>query len=139
MVRKFLTIVRTGVRNVHGCPLNFLATDKAGRRVELSPFEDSEESRIVILPAQLPAELAALINHPQMMVARVPGCDRFTYRLVGRRNLEPVCRVRVERQTQDVQFSDGTWWAKDEEVVSATQFLCAGRQRLTLNGVEIEG
>ena len=73
------------------------------------------------------------------MVARVLCCDRYTYRLVSHRNLEPVCRVRLERQTQDIQFSDGTWWAEDEEVVSATEFLSAGAQRMTLKGLQIEG
>jgi hypothetical protein len=44
----------------------------------------------------------------------------------------------VERQAQDIQFSDGAWWARDEEVVSATEFLSAGRQRMTLKGLKIE-
>jgi hypothetical protein len=94
--------------------------------------------RIIVLPNELPAELAAFKDHPAVMVARVPGCDRYTYRLVSRRNLEPVCRVRVERQAQDIQFSDGNWWARDEEVVSATEFLNAGRQRMTLKGLKSE-
>jgi hypothetical protein len=72
------------------------------------------------------------------MVARVPGCDRYTYRLISRRNLEPVCRVRVERQTQDIQFSGGSWRAKDGEVASATEFLSAGARRMTLKALRIE-
>ena len=39
---------------------------------------------------------------------------------------------------KDIQFSDGTWWARDGEVVSATEFLNAGRQRMTLKGLKIE-
>jgi hypothetical protein len=69
------------------------------------------------------------------MVARVPGCDRYTYRLISRRNLEPVCRVRVERQTQ---FSGGSWRAKDGEVASATEFLSVGGRRMTLKALRIE-
>ena len=138
LVRNALTIVRTGIRNEHGCPLNFLAAGNGRRRVTLDPFAGSQDVRIIVLPKELPAELAAFKDHPAVMVARVPGCDRYTYRLVSRRNLEPVCRVRVERQAQDIQFSDGAWWARDEEVVSATEFLSAGRQRMTLKGLKIE-
>ena len=138
LVRNALTIVRTGIRNEHGCPLNFLAAGNGRRRVTLDPFAGSQDVRIIVLPKELPAELAAFKAHPAVMVARVPGCDRYTYRLVSRRNLEPVCRVRVERQAQDIQFSDGAWWARDEEVVSATEFLSAGRQRMTLKGLKIE-
>ncbi len=139
LVQEFLTVVQTGVRNEQGCSLAFLAESKEGKRVKLSPFEESRDLRIVVLPKELPPEVVAFKEHPAVMVARVPGCDRYTYRLVSRRNLEPVCRVRLERQTQDIQFSDGTWWAKDEEVVSATEFLSAGAQRMTLEGLQIEG
>lgn len=138
LVRNALTIVRTGIRNEHGCPLNFLAAGNGRRRVTFDPFAGSQAVRIIVLPKELPAELAAFKDHPAVMVARVPGCDRYTYRLVSRRNLEPVCRVRVERQAQDIQFSDGNWWVRDEEVVSATEFLNAGRQRMTLKGLKIE-
>jgi hypothetical protein len=138
LVRRTLTIVRTGIKNEQGCPLSFLAAGKGSRQVTLAPFEDSEDLRVVILPKELPAELAGFKAHPAVMVARVPGCDRYTYRLISRRNLEPVCRVRVERQTQDIQFSDGTWRAKDEEVASATEFLSAGGRRMTLKGLRIE-
>ena len=138
LVRRTLTIVRTGIKNEHGCPLSFLAAGIGSRRVKLAPFEDSADLRVVILPKELPAELAGFAEHPAVMVARVPGCDRYTYRLISRRNLEPVCRVRVERQTQDIQFSDGTWRAKDEEVASATEFLSAGGRRMTLKGLRIE-
>ena len=112
LVRKILTIVRTGIKNEHGCPLSFVAAGKGSRRVKLAPFEDSEDLRVVILPRGLPAELAGFKDYPAAIVARVPGCDRDTYRLISRRNLEPVCRVRLERQTQDTQFSDGTWWGQ---------------------------
>ncbi len=138
LVRRILTIVRTGIRNEHGCPLSFLAASKGSRRIKLAPFEGAEDLRVVILPRELPAELAGFKDHPAVMVARVPGCDRYTYRLINRGNLEPVCRVRVERQTQDIQFSDGTWWAKDHEVASATEFLSAGGRRMTLKGLRIE-
>lgn len=138
LVRNALTIVRTRIRNEHGCPLNFLAAGNRRQRVTLDPFAGSQDVRIIVLPKELPAELAAFKDHPSVMVARVPGCDRYTYRLVSRRNLEPVCRVRVERQAQDIQFNDGNWWARDEEVVSATEFLSAGRQRMTLKGLKIE-
>ena len=77
-------------------------------------------------------------DHFQFVVARMPGCDRFTYRLVSRKNLEPVCRIRVERQAQDILFSDAVWWARDEEVVSATEFFSAGGKRITLKGLIIE-
>jgi hypothetical protein len=138
LVRRTLTIVRTGIKNEQGCPLSFLAVGKGSGQVTLAPFEDSEDLRVVILPKELPAELAGFKEHPAVIVARVPGCDRYTYRLISRRNLEPVCRVRVERQTQDIQFSDGTWRAKDEEVASATEFLSAGGRRMTLKGLRIE-
>ena len=138
LVRRILTVVRTGIENEHGCPLSFLAAGKGSRRVKLAPFEDSADLRIVILPRELPAELAGFQGHPSVMVARVPGCDRYTYRLISRRNLEPVCRVRVERQTQDIQFSGGSWRAKDGEVASATEFLSAGGRRMTLKALRIE-
>jgi len=138
LVRRILTIVRTGIQNEHECPLNFVAAGKGSRRVKLAPFEDSEDLRVVILPRELPAELAGFKDHPAVMVARVLGCDRYTYRLISRKNLEPVCRVRLERQTQDIQFSAGTWWAKDEEVASATEFLSAAGRRITLKGLRIE-
>jgi len=139
LVRNALTIVRTGIRNEHGCPLNFLGAGNGHRRVTLDPFAGSQDVRIIVLPKELPAELAAFKDHPAVRVARVPGCDRYTYRLISRRNLEPVCRVRVEHQRQDIHFSDGTWWAKNEEVAAATEFLSAGRQRMTLKGLKIEG
>jgi len=138
LVRRILTVVRTGIENEHGCPLSFLAAGKGSRRVKLAPFEDYADLRIVILPRELPAELAGFQEHPSVMVARVPGCDRYTYRLISRRNLEPVCRVRVERQTQDIQFSGGSWRAKDGEVASATEFLSAGGRRMTLKALRIE-
>jgi hypothetical protein len=138
LVRRTLTIVRTGIKNEHGYPLSFLAAGKGSRWVKLAPFEDSADLRVVILPKELPAELAGFKEHPAVMVARVQGCDRYTYRLISRRNLEPVCRVRVERQMQDIQFSDGTWRAKDEEVASATEFLSAGGRRMALKGLRIE-
>ena len=115
-----------------------MAADKKGKAFKLSPFEDSDDSRVVILPKEVPAELARYKGHPEFVVARVPGCDRFTYRLVSRKNLEPVCRIRVERQAQDILFSDAVWWARDEEVVSATEFFSAGGKRVTLKGLIIE-
>jgi hypothetical protein len=44
----------------------------------------------------------------------------------------------VERQTQDIQFSGGSWRAKDGEVASATEFLSAGGRRMTLKALRIE-
>lgn len=138
MLREVLTITRTGVQNEHGHPLNFEAVGKTGERFKLSPFEDSDDLRVVILPKTLPAELARFKNHRDLIVARVPGCDRLTYRLVSRKNLEPVRRIRVERQSQDILFSEGIWWARDEELVSATEFFRAGGKRIALKGVKIE-
>ena len=138
LLRETLTIVRTGVENEQGYPLNFEAVSRDGEKVKLSPFEDSEDLRVVILPKTLPAELARFKSHRDFIVARVPGCDRFTYRLVSRKSLEPVCRIRVERQSQDILFSDGVWWARNEELVSATEFFSAGRKRIALKGVNIE-
>ena len=137
-LRETLTIVSIGIANEHGHPLDFMAADKKGKASKLSPFEDSDDSRVVILPKEVPAELARYKCHPKFVVARMPGCDRFTYRLVSRKNLEPVCRIRVERQAQDILFSDGVWWARDEEVVSATEFLSVGGKRITLKGLIIE-
>ena len=137
-LRETLTIVSIGVENEHGHRLDFTAADKKGKAFKLSPFEDSDDSRVVILPKEVPAELARYKSHPKFVVARMPGCDRFTYRLVSRKNLEPVCRIRVERQAQDILFSDGVWWARDEEVVSATEFFSAGGKRITLKGLIIE-
>ncbi len=138
LLREMLTIVRTGIENEHGYPLNFEAVRKSGELVELSPFEDSDDLRVVVLPENLPQELARFGGHRQFMIARVPGCDRFTYRLVTRNTLEPGCRIRVERQSQEILFSDGCWWAKAEELVSATEFLSAGAKRITLKGLKIE-
>ncbi len=138
MLREFLTITRTGVQNEHGHPLKFEAVGKAGETLQLSPFEDSDDLRVVILPKTLPAELARFKGHRDCIVARAPGFDRFTYRLVSRKNLEPVCRIRLERQSQDILFSDGVWWARDEELVSATEFFSAGGKQITLKGVNIE-
>lgn len=137
-LRETLTIFSIGIENEHGHPLDFMAADKKGKAFKLSPFEDSADSRVVILPKEVPAELARYEDHPEFVVARVPGCDRFTYRLVSRTNLEPVCRIRVERQVQDILFSDGVWWARDEEVVSATEFFSAGGKRIPLKGLIIE-
>ena len=137
-LRESLTIIRVGIPNQHGHPLNFEAVGKNGEPVTLSPFEDSDDLRVVILPKDLPAELVRFKNHRDFIVARVPGCDRFTYRLVSRENLEPVCRIRVERQSQDILFSDGIWWARDEELVSATEFFSAGEKRITVKGLSIE-
>ena len=64
LVRRILTVVRTGIENEHGCPLSFLAAGKGSRRVKLAPFEDSADLRIVILPRELPAELAGFQEHP---------------------------------------------------------------------------
>jgi hypothetical protein len=50
LVRRILTIVRTGIR-----------------RIELDPFEDAEDLRVVILPSELPAELAGFKDHPAVM------------------------------------------------------------------------
>ena len=136
--RETLTIASIGIENEHGHRLDFMAADKTGKAFKLSPFEDSDDSRVVILPKEVPAELARYKDHSEFAVARMPGCDRFTYRLVSRKNLEPVCRVRVERQAQDILFSDGVWWARDEEVVSATEFFSAGRKRIILKGLIIE-
>lgn len=133
-----LTIVSIGIENEHGHPLDFMAADKKGKAFKLSPFEDSDALRVVILPKEVPAELARYKDHPEFVVARMPGCDRFTYRLVSRKNLEPVCRIRVERQSQDILFSDGVWWARDEELVSATEFFSAGEKRITVKGLTIE-
>lgn len=138
LLRETLTITRTGVKNEHGHPLSFEAVSKSGKTLTLSPFEDSDALRVVILPKKLPAELARFRNHCDFLVARVPGCDRLTYRLVRCKNLEPVCRIRVERQSQDILFSDGIWWARDEELVSATEFFSAGGKRVTLEGLVIE-
>lgn len=138
LLRETLTITRTGVKNEHGHPLNFEAVSKSGKTLTLSPFEDSNDLRIVILPKKLPAELVRFKKHRDFLVARVPGCDQFTYRLVGRKSLEPVCRIRVERQSQDILFSDGIWWARDEELVSATEFFSAGGKRVTLKGLTIQ-
>ena len=138
LLRETLTIVRTGVENEHGYPLNFEAVGKGGDTVKLSPFEDSEDLRVVILPRELPPELARFKRHRQFIIARVPGCDRFTYCLVSRTNLEAVCRTRVERQSQDILFSDGVWWARDEELVSATEFFSAGGKRIMLKGLKLE-
>jgi len=138
LLRETLTIIRTGVKNGHGHPLDFEAVGKSGRTVKLSPFEDSDDLRVIIFPKKLPAELARYKDHPELAVARMPGCDRFTYRLVSRTSLEPVCRIRVERQSQDILFSDGVWWARDEEVVSATEFFSAGGKRITLKGLKLE-
>lgn len=135
LVRETFTITRTGVENEHGHPLDFEAVSKT---LKLSPFEDSEDLRVVILPKELPPELARFKGHRQFVVARVPGCDRFTYRLVSRTNLEPVCRIRVERQSQDILFSDRVWWARDEDLVSATEFFSAGGKRIKLKGLAIE-
>ena len=137
-LRETLTIVTIGIANEHGHPLDFMAADKKGKAFKLSPFEDSGGLRVIILPKELPAELARYKDHSQFVVARMPGCDRFTYRLVSRKNLEPVCRIRVERQAQDILFSDGVWWARDEEVVSATEFFSAGGKRIKLKGLIIE-
>lgn len=133
-----LTITRTGVKNEHGHPLNFEAVSKSGKTLTLSPFEDSDALRVVILPRKLPAELARFTYHRDFIFARVPGCDRFTYRLVSRKTFEPVCRIRVERQSQDILFSDGFWWARDEELESATEFFSAGGKRVSLKGLVIE-
>lgn len=138
MLREVLTITRTGVKNEHGHPLNFEAVGKSGEIVTLSPFEGSDDLRVIILPKKLPAELARFKSHRDLIVARAPGCDRFTYRLVSRKNLEPVCRIRLERQSQDILFSDGIWWARDEELVSATEFFSAGGKRIALTGLKIE-
>ena len=138
MSREILTITRTGVQNEHGHPLNFEAVTKTGETFKLSPCEDSDDLRVTILPKTLPAELARFKSHRDLTVARVPGCDRFTYRLVSRKNLEPVCRIRLEQQSQDILFSDGVWWARDEELVSATGFFSAGGKRITLKGLKIE-
>lgn len=138
LLRETLTITRTGVKNEHGHPLNFEAVSKSGKTLTLWPFEDSDTLRVVILPKKLPAELARFRNHRDFLVARVAGCDRLSYRLVSRKNLEPVCRIRVERQSQDILFSDGIWWARDEELVSATEFFSAGGKRVTLKGLVIE-
>lgn len=138
LLRETLTITRTSVKNEHGHPLNFEAVSKSGKTLTLSPFEDSDALRVVILPKKLPAESARFRNHRGFIVARVPGCDRLTYRLVSRKNLEPVCRIRLERQSQDILFSDGIWWARDEELVSATEFFSAGGERVTLKGLVIE-
>lgn len=138
LLRETLTITRTGVKNEHGHPLNFEAAVKSGKTFTFSPFEDSDELRVVVLPKQFPSGLARFKNHRDFIVARVPGCDRFTYRLVGRKSLEPVCRIRVERQSQDILFSDGIWWARVEELESATEFFSAGGKRVTLKGLVIE-
>ena len=138
LLRETFTITHTGIANEHGHPLTFEAVGKSGETLKLSPFEDSDDLRVVILPKTLPAELARFKNHRDFIVARVPGCDRFTYRLVSRKSLEPVCRIRVERQSQDILFSDGVWWARDEELVSATEFFSAGGKRTTLKGLDIE-
>src|SRR5260370_30318552 len=83
LVRRILTIVRTGIKNEHGCPLSFLGASNGSRRIKLAPFEGAEDLRVVILPRELPAELAGFKDHPAVMVARVPGCDRYTYRLIN--------------------------------------------------------
>lgn len=138
MLREDLTITRAGVENEHGHPLNFEAVGKSSEIVTLSPFEDSDDLRVVILPKTLPAKLARFKKHRDFIVVRVPGCDRFTYRLVSRKSLEPVCRIRLERQSQDILFSDGIWWARDEELVSATELFSAGGKRIALKGLKIE-
>jgi len=39
---------------------------------------------------------------------------------------------------KDIQFGDGTGWAKDDEVASATEVLNARGRRMTLKGLRIE-
>ena len=112
-------------------PLTKRARRSSSPRLKIPAACESSSSRKNCL-------LARYKDHSQFVVARMPGCDRFTYRLVSRKNLEPVCRIRVERQAQDILFSDGVWWARDEEVVSATEFFSAGGKRITLKGLIIE-
>jgi hypothetical protein len=137
-LRETLTIVSIGIANEHGHPLDFMAADKKGKAFKLSPFEDSDALRVVILPKEVPAELARYKGHPKFVVARMPGCDRFTYRLVSRKNLEPVCRIRVERQMQEILVMYAFRGARDEEVVSATEFFIACGKRITLKGLIVE-
>lgn len=132
-----LTIVRTGIRNEHKYPLNFAAVDAQGKTVLLSPFGILGKLEIVILPADVPPELERFKNHPTFTVARVPGRDRYTYCLVCRKNWEIVRRIRLERLSQDISFSDGIWSASDEELVSATEFFIAGPRRVALKHLAI--
>lgn len=65
LVQEFLTVVQTGVGNEHGCPLDFLAEGKEGRRVKLSAFEGSEHLRIVVCPKSCLSSLQRSKSTPQ--------------------------------------------------------------------------
>jgi len=45
-----LTIAETGIRNSAGHPLDFMAADANGRRIQLSPFTNEDARRVIVIP-----------------------------------------------------------------------------------------
>ena len=108
-----LTIVKTGILNDHGSPLDFMAADAKGRRIQLSPFTNEDDFRVIIVPPINKLPRAAkwwLRKNPKfkasLIIARSPGRSEYTYQILCSKSLEPVTLVRTEVCARDISFTE---------------------------------
>jgi hypothetical protein len=132
-----LTLVKTGILNDHGCPLDFMAADANGQRIQLSPFTNDDGCRVIIIPpiSQLPQIAKRLFaKNPKfkasLIVARCPGRGEYTYQILCSQSLEPVTLIRTEVCTRDISFTEDEWYLCEEEVINTCECLRAGRLKL---------
>lgn len=132
-----LTIVKTGILNDHGYPLDFMAADAKGRGIQLSPFTNEDGCRVVIIPPvkKLPQAARRLFRrNPKfkalLIVARCPGRSEHTYQILCSKTLEPVTLVRTEICTRDIAFTEDEWYLGKEELTGAREAVWAGRLKL---------
>ena len=132
-----LTIVKTGLLNEHGHPLDFMAADANGRMIQLSPFTNEDACRVIIIPPVKKFSQAAkrlFRKHPKfealLIVARSPGRSEYTYQILSSESLQPVTLVRTEICTRDISFTEDEWYLGKEEITSACETLQAGRLKL---------
>ena len=92
-----LTIVKTGILNDHGHPLDFMAADAKGRRIQLSPFTNEDDCRVIVIAPinKLPRAAKRLFRKhlkfkASLIIARWPGRSDYTYQVLCSKSLEPV-------------------------------------------------
>lgn len=116
-----------------------MAADAKGRRIQLSPFTNEDDCRVVIIPPinKLPRAAKRLFRKhtkfkASLIIARCPGRSEYSYQILCSNSLEHVTLVRTEICTRDISFTEDEWFLGEEEIINACETLRAGRLKLSM-------
>jgi len=132
-----LAVVETGILNEAGCPLDFMAVNAKGRRIQLSPFTEADDCRVIIIPpaSKLPKAAKRLLRkHPKykasLIVARKPGCSEYSFQVLSSKSLKPMTLVQTEVSIHGISLTEDGWYLGREEIIRGRQILQAGHVKL---------